>query len=1071
MAVRLIVLGGFEARLGEGPPLAFARTKAAALLAYLALNAGQVHHRDKLAALLWGGATRAAARHGLRQAVLAIRQALPPRARGWLRVEADTILLEGAGVTTDVAEFERLVARASADALAAAADLYRGDLLAGLHEQSPAFEEWLVAERTRLHEMALEALGRLLAHQTRQDLIELAVRTATRLLALDPLQEPAHRTLMRLYMRQGRRGAGLTQYQICVEVLRRELAAEPEAETKQLYQELLLQTAAVPAPRRRPAGRRGARARRPTGEVPLVGRAAELAQLRAVLDQVVKGRGRVAVVLGEAGIGKSRLVAELAAESVEGGSRVLLGRCHQSERTRPFGPWVDALRAPETPVADLIASLSRPWRVELARLLPEFQESDLPPATTAEDFLRVFDAIAQLLARLASRQPLVLLLEDLHWADEMSLRLLAFLGRRIASWPVLLLATAREEELSEAPALRATLEELRRGQRLVSLVAGALSQTDTGALVVALARTGTDAASLAGLAEQVWKASRGNPFLVVETMRAVGDGPAPSGSGPLPLPEGVHDLVVHRLSLLSERGRRLAAVAAVIGREFEFTLLARAAQYDDAEAAAGVEELIRRRILDGIGERLDFRHDCIRDVAYLELPPAIRSVWHGRVAEAIETVAADNLEPHYGTLALHCREGRRWERAVEYLTRFAESATRTYAHADAARALGEARDLMANVAGGERDGRLVDLALRLAHALYFLRRPKDSLELLSGEHERVERLGDPTLAGPYHFWLANTYATLGHPARAAESAARALAEGARCGDEATQGRAHYVLTWVGLFSGRPADAAEHGRQAIALLQRAGEQWWLAYAHWALGGAYCYTGEFERALPEQARARAVAEAIGNRWLFTYTACLMGWAYTASGEPDKAIAICREGLERAADRLVTAAGLGYLGYAYLESGNIGDAIASLEDAVRRLADFPHRQLEARFTAFLAEACLADGQMERARSLGGRALEVASAAGYEFGIGEAHRALGRVAATAGAAGQALGHFREALEAFTGAQARFEAARVHLELASLEHATTHLRAAHSAFATLRAAKHVERAERLAGVLGVSLD
>jgi len=574
-----------------------------------------------------------------------------------LVVDGGTLAVSPGAVDVDVSTFERRLSEATAAGFEAAAGLYRGDFLDGFVLREAAFEDWLIAERERLRELALDGLARLLAHQDQAGLTERAIHTAARLLALDPLQEAVHRALMRLYGRQGRRGAGLKQYQICVDVLRRELGVEPEPETKQLYQELLqlrsresrtAEPAPVPASRRRPARRSGPQADRRTAEIPLFGRETELARLRAVLGDVVAGRGRVVVILGEAGIGKSRLVAEVSAETVEGGGRVLLGRCHQSGRTLPFGPWVDALRAPETRLPELIANLPRVWRGELARLLPELQEPDLPPVTAAEDSLRVFESIAQLVGHLASQRPLVLLLEDLHWADEMSLQLLAFLGRRISTWPVLLLGTAREEELPEAPFLRDTLEELRRGQRLVSLLPAALSRTETTALVGALARTGTDAASLARLAEQVWEASRGNPLLVVETMRAIGDSPAPPGSGPLPLPQGVHDLVVHRLNRLSERGRRLAAVAAVIGREFEFTLLARAAQLEDAEAAAGVEELIRRRILYGTGERLDFRHDCIREVAYRELPPATRPVWHRHVAEAIEAVAADNLEPITG---------------------------------------------------------------------------------------------------------------------------------------------------------------------------------------------------------------------------------------------------------------------------------------------------------------------------------------------------------------------------------------------------------------------------------------
>src|SRR5262245_44258068 len=172
--------------------------------------------------------------------------------------------LDPAAVEVDVVTFEREVAEATPQALEHAAELYRGDLLLGFNVNQPLFEEWLLAERERLREMALEALLRLLTYQTKAAGAERAIQTAVRLLGLDPLQETVHRTLMQLYARQGRRGAALKQYQVCVGVLQRELGTEPEAETKQLYQELLRRPAeAVETPdgrgdhRAHPTGKAG----------------------------------------------------------------------------------------------------------------------------------------------------------------------------------------------------------------------------------------------------------------------------------------------------------------------------------------------------------------------------------------------------------------------------------------------------------------------------------------------------------------------------------------------------------------------------------------------------------------------------------------------------------------------------------------------------------------------------------------------------------------------------------------------------------------------------------------------
>jgi len=235
----LSLLGGVRVRLAAGKPVILPTKKSQGLLVYLALRPGQAYPRERLAALLWGDTADEQARHSLRQTLCALRKALPPTKPPSLLIRGETVALNPAAVTVDVATFEGLVTQGTPGALERAAALYQGELLEGLGLREEAFEEWLRAERERLHELAIHALAKLLAHQARTGATEGAIQTAVRLLALDPLQEPVHRTLMRLYVRQGRRGAALRQYQTCLGVLRRELSVEPEPETTRLYHELV----------------------------------------------------------------------------------------------------------------------------------------------------------------------------------------------------------------------------------------------------------------------------------------------------------------------------------------------------------------------------------------------------------------------------------------------------------------------------------------------------------------------------------------------------------------------------------------------------------------------------------------------------------------------------------------------------------------------------------------------------------------------------------------------------------------------------------------------------------------
>src|SRR5262245_39325496 len=287
--LRLTLLGGFEARTDSGLSPAISRKNAQMLLAYLAMHPKQTHLRDKLATLLWDDAPAEQARLSLRQTLFIIRQALPfdPTV-----VDGNGVAFAEDAVTVDVTEFEQVARSHDPDELERAAALYQGDLLEGISPGSAQFEEWLRAERERLHELALEVFAKLLRHQMKLADTEPAIQTALRLLGLDPLQEATHRALMRLYARQGRRAAALHQYQLCVDVLQRELGVEPEEATKQVYRELLPQQGTTLAAhqasdtqplrqrrRRRLRGRH--RARRATA--PLIGRAAEVEQLSQAL--------------------------------------------------------------------------------------------------------------------------------------------------------------------------------------------------------------------------------------------------------------------------------------------------------------------------------------------------------------------------------------------------------------------------------------------------------------------------------------------------------------------------------------------------------------------------------------------------------------------------------------------------------------------------------------------------------------------------------------------------------------------------------------------------------------------
>ena len=986
------LLGGFQARLDSAQPLHLVSRKAQAVLAYLALPPGRAHPRDKLAAVLWGTVPERQARKSLRQALLVLRKALGGVHPAVLRLEGDTVALDGSLVEVDVVAFERGVAEGTPKALARAAALYRGNLLDGLVLAETPFEEWLMAERERLRELAVEAMARLLAHQRTEGATDAAVHTALRLLSLDPCQEPVHRTLMRLYAERGRRGAALRHYQHCVGVLQRELGVEPEAETRQLYQEMLrrgstpLSSDVRPSESSPPHSEQGlgvhAAPELPRPVSRLIGREPEQAQLRTALDSAWTGRGACVAIIGEAGVGKTRLLTELVADAAQRGARVLLGRSYEAEQILPFGPWVIALRSDYvTRDAEVLQALAPVWRAELARLLPEV---GTPPASGGGDYLQLFEGIAELIRILAARRPLVLVLEDLHWADEMTVRLLAFLARRLQPLRALVLVTAREEEVGDVPVLRRALEDLSREQYLVTLPLGPLSRADTRTLVRTLARTGSDQSALEKLGAHVWLASEGNPFIAVESVQAseeAGTAEVPAGRS---LPERVRVVLVRRLQPLSERSRPLVSAAAVIGREFDFALLQQAAGLDEREAAEGLEELVRRRVLHGVGERFDFTHDAIRQVALAEILPPRHKLLHRRVAEALEALHASNVGPHAMALAVHYRESEVWNKAASYLWRAGTQMVARLANREAVACYEQALDALGHLPGSrETVEQGIDIRLELHKALISLGEPQRTGANLVEAEKAARGLADQARLGRVAAHMTNYFWLAGESDRAVESGERARTIARALDDRALGIAAGFYLGQVYHFRGdyRRAIAVLRGnlealdgdptedRFGLAGLAHALSRGWLA---WSLSEV----GEFPEGIARAEEALEIAQRADHAFSLADACRELGCLYLRKGEIPRALEVLERGLAlcRSGELALWYPSIGSaLGYGYLLAGTLPEAMQLLEQTLERAALLGIMAGHSLRSAWLGEAYLVGGRPTDALGLARRALEL--------------------------------------------------------------------------------------------------
>jgi DNA-binding SARP family transcriptional activator len=1005
------LLGGFQVRLIGGPAVVLARKKTQALLAYLVVAAGEAHLRDKLAALLWGDSSDPRARQSLRQTLLLLKRALPRTEPELLCIDAESVAVNRGAMEADVAAFEQLADEGTPQALAQAAALYQGDFLEGLGVQEPRFEEWLITERERLREVALEALAKLMAHHTTSGDVQQAMQSAVRLLGIDPLQEAVHRALMRLYAREGRRGAALRQYQICVAALQRELGVEPEDATKRLYQELLQARPVSPAPF--PALEADESLAQGSAETftdasvpdaPLVGRGPEMAALLRARGRAWRGQAMTAVILGEAGIGKSRLAAALASDSREHGGRVLGGRAYETERILPFGPWVGAFRSAEViPELARAPALGAVWRALLARLFPELGEPGSETiAADEEDHLRLFEAMAQAVEHLARRQPLLVVLEDLHWADDMSLRLLAFVSRRGAAWPVFFVATIRREEVIDAPAVASVLRELGNDARFISLTLPPLSAPEIGTLVRLLARSGMDEPSVQRLGTQIWQASEGNPFMVVETMRALYGTNTFEVTDTLPTPARVRDVIAARLDRLSRRARDLAALASVIGREFDFALIEGAAGENGQETAAAVEELVARHVLHAVNERLDFAHERIRAVAYERLLPPRRRLLHAAVAKAIEKVHASDLAPHYVALSLHCQQGGLWDEAFRYLRKAGAGAAARGVHQTAItcfeQALAALEHLPESRASLEQG---IDVRFALRNSLAALGEYGTLLHHLGVAEATAQSLSDRLRLGWVCAYRTNELFVRGENRAAIASGERAGALAAIVGDVRLQVTANLFLGQVCHAVGQYRRGADLLRQNIATLEVERLRGSISsaheiYSHACLACCLAELGEFGEGLACGARALRLAGEIDRAYALVHACFGTGIVYLRKGELDRAVSLLERGQDLCRGRdfpFVAAANESLLGYAYLLKDQLARALPLLEEAVET---FTSRMGGAALPMLhLAECYLKAGRQTDASAMAERALELAAERGEQGHRGWALRVRGLIAA----------------------------------------------------------------------------
>ena len=600
----------------------------------------------------------------------------------------------------------------------------------------------------------------------------------------------------------------------------------------------------------------------------VVGREIQLSALRRALDQVASERVQTVLITGEAGIGKSRLVAEAKTMARERRWRIVEGHCFEPDRVLPYGPLLDLLRGLLGPltssdISDLLGDEAR----DLVKVLPELRRwlpglTPSPVLDPAQERRLAIQAFSTVITRLAQRQPVLAVIEDLHWSDDSGLDALLHLARRVRDVPVLLLMTFRNDEVgSELGHVLATIDR----ERLASEITLArLNRDEVGAMVDAIFDGSHPVSS--GLRDTLCALTDGNPFFIEEVLKGLVSSGDISISDQnwdrlsldeLPIPRSVQDAVQRRADRLRPDTRHLLQLASVVGHHCDFALLQTLTGHSDPELLSQLKELIQAQLLvEEAPDRFAFRHALTRQAIYTSLLGRERRELHGTILDALERIHDKQDDAHVAELAHHAYEAGEWQHALDYATRAGERAQALYA----------------SHAAVEQFSRALDAAKRLS------RTPSPQVYRARG--------------------LA--YDTLGDFERARADYESSLAIARQINDQraAWQALIDLGLLWA---SRDYEQCGAYCQQALSLSRALDDPSALAQSLNRVGNWYTNVARPSEGLPYHQEALEIVDEIDDKNDVANTLCLLGADYVMAGDHPRGAAFFRRamGLYRETD----------------------------------------------------------------------------------------------------------------------------------------------------------------------------
>ncbi len=1041
--LRVHLFQSLRVTLGETRAVDLGSPTTRSLFAYLALHRQVPIDRRKLAFTLWPRATESAARRNLRQYLHRLRRALEAHLSPdqLLFTDGSTVaLLQNFPLWVDVEAFAAGTRpEASLKELENALHFYTGDLLADL------YDEWCETPRQQWRRRYLESLERVAQAHLQSLNFPQALHYAHLWLENEPLEEAAHRTVMEAHLGLGQSHQAAQHYRRLCQMLDEELRAEPSPETRALYARIRkAEKGSTVSPPSHP--RRNAPA---PVEIPLCGRSAELRKLDAAFSRAAAGRGSFLLLTGEAGIGKTRLMQE--ALRLHPSGVILQASANELEAITPYAPVRRLLSQALPHLPPAVLHTPPPWLTLLAGMMPELR-SRLPYAprenTSSEGAALLLDALVSLFLQLHPA-PVVIVIDNLHWADSQTWDWLTALAQRAPQVSLLVTGLCRREDLTEKR--RRFLKRLQRNDLVDEIPLPRLNREESielaGYLLPPDRRDGA-------LLERLFQETEGNPFFIIETARALAEGSHPLGgqvrlegepafSG---LPPAIRRVIEARLDRLSPQSREWLAVAAAIGRATTFALLADVTQADAEALIRALETWVQRGLMRETEAGYDFSHDKIRQVAYGGLSQARRQYVHRRIADVLERVVPP-VDVH--TLAYHYARSDRPLLALPYLTRAGEQALQVRSYREARQFGLQAVRLLGKMPGPARRQERIDLNLQLAQAYAFSGDMPRALEILRQTEGLAHQAGDEARQGRVFRRMAQMLWLLGEVGPAGDYARRALRVGEELQDTALLRASLRMLGRVGIAQSAFDDAIAYLVRYVNMAETESlPPPDLPIVLGYLGVAYARVGSWQRGHDAARRGVAMAEhfsplesGIFGSGQNVHAFALMQYAFVHAEYHDWEA--CLRLLEATPDPLeqkgeLTPLGfmlLGLRGHALAQSGQPAEGVRRLIPAVQWAQRTKYRVFAYLPMMFLAHALLLDGQLGAARSQAEYALEVTRRAGNRWAASVSARLLAEILSRQAHPDwmQVEALLIEAMEMLREVRARPELARTYLALRRL--------------------------------------